>query len=390
MKKKILCLHSGKREEPGACEIYRVTTPYYYMNGTLGWDAHYLSLSEYFDYYTLNGKTEAFFDATIAAYDLFVFARTYIKLNKRAFESAAWIIYKIRKAGKKVIYEVDDDYTNQFRYVADGDAVTFASWCDALTVTTPYLAKRMELLSKRPAYVIPNMLDPMFWRKPSLVELSKDKIRIGLTGSKTHTQDWKVLEGVLSKIAHDYPNVRVMLGGYHPDYLKDIPNVEFIPPIPYLKYTDLIKNCDIVLCPVDPDDQFNDGKSPIKYIEGAGATRMVNGYEAGAACIATNNKIYKLGIPSEKVGLLVDQTPEAWDTAIRKLITDEQYRKDMQINAYKHVWKNYDISKGWSEWARVYTKVLNKGSYQKADYGKHLRSSIGEPASVSDGVSQPV
>lgn len=394
----VIALHAGKREDPGACEIYRVTTPMYYLGQAVKWSTDWMSFKLWYDYYQLSGNVikeytpqqqatmkELWLEKFIDTYDLFVFARCSIGRKKSSYESASILLNKIHRAGKKVIYETDDDLSNEFRYTTNGDVVTFAQWCNAITATTPYLAERMQKKTGKPAYVLPNMLDPLIWKTEPSMYFNDDLIRIGLTGSTTHVHDWKVLETIIPRILDDYPNVKLILGGYNPEYLKKHERVECVPPIPYLSknggasYVDMIKNCDIILCPVDPDDPFNEGKSEIKYVEGAGATRLVDGEKMGAACIATNNKIYQLGITNEKHGILVDHTPEAWDSAIRELITNDTYRRDMQMSGYKHIWKDYDLSKGWIQWANVYSKIdANVPVYKKEivpDYGKLLHTS---------------
>lgn len=383
---RVLCIHSGKREESGACEIYRVTTPLYYLNKQPGWLADWVSFLQLYEVYELN-PTEQYFNDLIDSYDLFIWARTYIRDSEDAFESAAYVVNKMRKHGKKIVYEVDDDLTNVYRYTTAGDMKHFASWMDAITVTTPYLANTMQQISKRPVFVLPNMLDPAIWKHESAVKLDREYIRIALTGSKTHVHDWKVLSGVLQNIAKDYPNVRIMLGAYHPEYLRDIPNVELVPPLPYQYYVDLIKNSDIVLAPIDPTDKFNLGKSPIKAIEGMGAARMIEeGRLGGAAVIATNNEVYRLAITHEENGLLVDQTAESWDKAIRRLLNDAVLRKKLQINGFNFVWQKYNLASGWHMWAKTYRKIFelpsNKTIIDHAKSYSSYRKSLSSPISA--------
>lgn len=391
---KVLAIHSGKRNEAGACELYRVSMPLFYVNQHKGWLADWISFMElhekYEEYRKVDSKLgDIFFDELINTYDVFVFARITIRPAKDAYESAKYLISKMRSAGKRVVYEVDDDYTNEHRVVASGDAVTLASWCDAITVTTPYLAKTIGNKTKRPCHVLPNMLDPQFWKLPSPVKLEDGKIRIVLSGSRTHYEDWKVLEGVLQRIADDYENVRVLLGAFHPEYLQDVKNVEFVPALLYPKYTDLIKNADIILAPVIPDDKFNLGKSPIKAIEGMGATRLVDGKAAGAAVIATDNEVYRLAITNNQTGILVNHDPIAWGDAIRELITDIEKRKRLQIAGYESAWKRFDLSKEYVHWLRSYQNILktpaNMRELKYNDKFETTREDVGLP----DGVTRP-
>ena len=368
--KKVLAIHSGKRNEAGACEIYRVSTPFYYLTKQKGWLADWISFTELHQKYEEQAMLkpelgDRFLDELVNSYDMFVFARICIAPREDAYESGKYLIQKMRDAGKKVVYEVDDDYTNEFRHVANGDAVTLARWCDAITVTTPYLASTMETKTGRPTHIVPNVVDPVFWKEPPLTRLSEDKLRIVLSGSKTHYADWKILEGVLQRIAEEHENVRVLLGAFHPDYLRDVKHVEFVPAMIYPQYTQLVKNADIILAPVDPEDKFNNGKSPIKAIEGMAATRLINGVPHGAAVIATDNDVYRLAVTHNRNGLLVPQDVEAWYDAIEKLILDHEFRLKLQRTAWVDAWKRYDLSKQWVKWARAYNKIFEMPSYTK-------------------------
>lgn len=389
--KRVLAIHSAKREgDPGPCEIYRITTPLYYLNKAAGWECQWMSFTEFYQRYLHSQDAETILKALSKEFDLFVWARTVIFPKELAFKDGAKTLSLLRSHGAKHIYEVDDDYTNMHRKVVDGATMSFASWCDAATVTTPILADTMRRQINKPVHIIPNMLDPMLWKAPPRVRLDDQYIRIVLSGSKTHQEDWKPLEGVLHRIGAEFPNVKVMIGGWDESsfpYLKNIPNAEYIPAMPYVYYIDLIKNADIVLAPVDPNDRFNDHKSPIKVTEGQGAGRLLNDEIVGAACIATNNAVYPLGIQNEKVGMLVEHTSEAWEKAIRELIVNTEKRQQMQRDAYNFVWKKFNLETGWMEWARAYSKVIAAPRKDNAsiDYSKSFaayRKSVGLPNGI--------
>lgn len=389
---KVLGIHSGKRQEAGACEIYRVSMPFYYLTQQKGWMADWISFTELHEKYEGRANLnvfygEQFLDELVASYDLFVFARICIAPREDAYESAKYLIGKIRSAGKKIVYEIDDDYTNEFRHVANGDAVTLAQWSDSITVTTPYLAETMRRKTGRPCHIVPNVLDPMLWKEPPKTRLSEDKLRIVLSGSKTHYEDWKVLAGVLQRISDDYEHVRVLLGAFHPDYLQDIKHVEFVPAILYAQYTELIKNADIILAPVDATDKFNLGKSPIKAIEGMAATRLIDGKHMGAAVIATDNEVYRLAVTNGENGILVPQDPIAWEKAIRDLIENKEKRHALQRAAWETAWKRYDISKEWLRWARAYRKTLAAPVNDKELIYDKSRFAI-EVVNVPDGLTR--
>ncbi len=114
--------------------------------------------------------------------------------------------------------------------------------------------------------------------------------------------------------------MRLLLGGFHPPYFAGLQGIEYIPPVDYTTYSQIIRGCDIVLAPLDPTDEFNNHKSPIKAVEGMGASRYLDGREAGAAVIATKGTVYSPAIQDGKTGLLIEQTEETWYNAIELLI----------------------------------------------------------------------
>ena len=354
----VTCVYMGFRRTPSACEIYRVNMPLHFLGQNKHWQVQWLFSGDLVaEYATRKINT---WKRVVEQSDLLIFPRTYAQ-DQNTLELFHLFFEAIHRAGKKIVYEVDDDYTNEHRAVIHGDAISIAQHADAITVTTPLLGDLMTERTKRPHHILPNMLDPTLWAKGNIERPEKGvgKVYIALSGSATHYNDWKVLADIFPPLMEKYPQAHLILTGFHPDYLSDVPNVTRIPGLPYPTYASMVRQCDIVLAPVDPDDGFNLAKSPIKAVEGMGARRLVNGKAAGAAVIATNNPVYQLSIRHEDTGLLVAHTPHAWQDAIETLIADEPLRHRLQYNGYRHVWKHLDISKHWTLWAKAYRSILS-------------------------------
>jgi glycosyltransferase involved in cell wall biosynthesis len=293
--------------------------------------------------------------------DVIVLPRTLI--TEEAVDEAIIPFFQTAQMyGTKVVYEVDDDFTNKHRMViTDYTMQRVASLCDAVTVTTPYLAQTMEEELGIPAYVLPNYLEPALWQDGDYKRnLPSDKVVIWLSGSQTHYEDWKVLDGIFPALLQKHPEAVLVICGFHPDYLKTVEGVVLMDGVDYRIYSQLVRQVDVVLAPVDPNDGFNMGKSPIKAVEGMGAVRRVGSVPMGAAVIATDNPIYRLAVRDGIDGVLVQEhTPQAWFDALDKVLSDARFRRSLQTNAYNTVWKKgkWDISRNWKRWADAYTSI---------------------------------
>ncbi len=348
-----LLAHSGDGNTPtiGACEYYRIFIPFTELTKRdKRWKAGWMTVQKLAEIYHLSGPNGL--GRFLENIDFLVLPRWWYRNGLE--EEAEKFISLFRMLGKKVIYETDDDYTNQSRVVHDGgnSSVHMASMCDANTVSTPYLAKLMHETSGRPTYVCPNSLDFNQWnRGDKLYEFPG--LTIGLSGTKTHYNDWIVLKDVMPGILRDYPNVHLLLGHFHPDYFDEsaLPypdRVHRVPGVSYEVYPSLVNSSDIILAPLDPDDGFNLSKSPVKALEGMAV---------GAAVLASDHLVYR-GTVDGANGMLVSHTPEAWDAAIRAVLSDEDRRRRLQKKGYRWVRNNRNIEKTWIHWRDAFKTIL--------------------------------
>jgi glycosyltransferase involved in cell wall biosynthesis len=351
----------------GGCEIYRIISPFRELGSKAGWKTNYLPM-------------ESAASVRLSDYNLIVTARSHEteEMRQAALQSPytqaairAGILDpdtqspffdSVRRMGIKVVYEVDDDFTNEHRIVRGGgeDAMHLARQCDAITVSTPYLAQVMRRVTGKPVYVVPNCIDPAIWGAPGY-ERVVDGLTIALSGSPTHYQDWMVLAEVMPKILAKYPQVKLILSGFRPDYFDDLPaeQVLRVPPLSYAQYPGIFRSADIVLAPVDPADKFNWSKSGIKASEAMAAHRTVNGKPAGACVIATDLHIYREVVVNRDTGILVEHTPDQWEKAISQAIEDEALRHRSQISGHKWVMKHRNIRTMWKHWAKAYQEILS-------------------------------
>jgi glycosyltransferase involved in cell wall biosynthesis len=354
-------------EHLGGCEIYRISMPFNRLNKIGKWACSWMPTSVIptlgtrlldFDIIVLPRMWASNSNITKMMSNPYV--GEMVKRGMVSADSISPLVDMLHYYGKKVIYEVDDDFTNRHRVVHGGGdvAIRIAKSCDAIITSTSHLQKVMAEATGRPTFLCRNYIEPEIWENASF-ERTISGTTIGITGSATHKEDWAVLETVLPGILSRHPDVNLIVGGYCPDWIDQSNHqVYVIPPLPYTQYTGTIRAMDILLIPVVPDDGFNLSKSPIKAIEGMAAKRLVGGRPAGAAVIATDMEVYRDAVSTGYNGVLVKHTPLAWEEAIEQMISDQKSREKMQITGNKWVKKNRSIHTGWRDWHKAFTSIL--------------------------------
>lgn len=361
---KVMALLGSGIQNVGGCEIYRVTMPLTHLaDGDKSWQVEWAPVDEVVRSLSRNLRVGLARLAKQA--DIYILPRYFIPspASMTAFEL---LVGEIHRNGGKIVYETDDDYTNEHRIVHGGgdSAMHIAGLCDLVTVSTPHLRKVMQERVDVPVVDIPNQVACDTWAEPMGKGRVIPELTLGLTGSPTHHADWIVLKDVLPRILADYPNVHLVLGGYFPDYFENLQGdqVHRQPPVHYGAYVNLINVLDIVLAPLEPNDAFNLSKSAIKVIEGMAAARPVGKRVGGAACIASDMPVYRRAINNRNNGLLVAHTPEAWEQGLRTLIEDNNLRARLQLEGLKWVRKHRDIAQNWTLWRAAYQELTDRKS----------------------------
>lgn len=119
----------------------------------------------------------------LAGYDLYMIQRMPLPP-----QGAGVFVRGLRNlGGKAIVFDVDDDLTNEHRDVGyDGWVEAMVSHCDAVTVSTPALGKQMERYGK-PIYVLPNHIDTDWFTTVSQgAERVFPGLVIGTVAGRTH------------------------------------------------------------------------------------------------------------------------------------------------------------------------------------------------------------
>lgn len=343
---------------PNGVEIYRMTAPGTAINTySKHWRVTWLPIHEL-------PQTPMKLTQMLSRYSVVVFPRWYI-LSDEMWNETQKLIALMKKLNIRVLYEVDDDYTNQYREVA-GDAISFAAACDALLVTTSALGKIMGSATGLPYYVLPNSLIRDVWVNSEMPrpERPTDKQVILLSGSRTHYDDWLIMADVLPDLV-SRNDVELWLMGFHPDYLLFLPNTRYIDAVSYPEYAQYVGAADIILCPLNADS-FNMGKSPIKALEGMGCESVV---------IASRHPVYELLVQHRKNGLLVEHDNiQAWSDSLIEVIENANLQKKLKKAASRTAWLMYDMQKTYRKWI----KAFEDSGQRYAKHPSHKRIQIVE------------
>lgn len=214
---------------------------------------------------------------------------------------------------------------------------------DGIITTNDFLADHMRQFNKN-VHVFPNYNDVNDWQFQS-IERRHDKVTVGYAGSITHDADLKLVLPVMNKLLKKYPNlVFEVLGAMPREKLKEFMSnfhgigdeqvvVRFGTPS-WKGYPNLMSDMpwDVGIAPL-VDDDFNKCKSHIKWMEYA----MYN-----IPTVASRVGPYAEYIAPD-TGVLVENTEEAWTSALEQMIQDKEFRIGLGESARKHVVEHLQV-----------------------------------------------
>jgi glycosyltransferase involved in cell wall biosynthesis len=331
---------------------------------------------EWKDKSTELGDAEAFYKYIFTNYDIIWLHQTD---NDLTF---AWLRTMATHFKKKLVMDCDDLFLEvdkgnpaakklgRGKLNRENKRAMFAtnmSFCDALTVSTVPLKKRLHqhILDVHgvdmPIFVIPNCNDIEDWKYE---KVNGSGVVIGYSGGLSHNDDLDMVLPAIKTIMEKYPDVRFQLMGQ-----MDLDKAKKV----FGKWKQSIRERILLMNatktqPEYPaylaeqpwsigiapliDSPFNECKSSIKFFE-------YSSYKIPVVA----SRIYPyhkdiLGVPvieHEETGLLCD-TVEDWVTNLSRLIESEELRKKLGQNAYDHVVKNWQ----YKDWKDNIIKVVDQ------------------------------
>jgi len=302
------------------------------------------------------------------------------------------IIKRLKSAGKRIVYENDDDLfslmpDNQCYYAMTPDDKKAIEWITkeshAIFTTNAHLADRMGFAEK--TFVLPNSLDLVRIVKP-VRDAERDKhILVLWHGGDSHEVDINWMQKSLNNLIINRDRLQKETGkdiyfaflGYFPKFLEPMMNVKYnvmiepgnrdadlkkdvrelvikgrnglrylkgVPPEQFHNYLAYLEP-DICYCPL-VDNEFVKSKSDIKVVESI---------VAGAGTVVANFGPYAM-LPDNIV--LKGKTPEQMGHAIQQLIVNPDKRRQLVIDGQEWVFKNRNLHDNVDLWYEALCKVV--------------------------------
>jgi len=214
---------------------------------------------------------------------------------------------------------------------------------DLLTVPTSQLADKLR--KYRPEgkiAVLPNLIDLNRYRPMN--KKNDGKLRIVWQGGASHYQDLVMVKLELISFAKKHPEIEYLFKGVnYPGLFHELgdrvkwvfghPDIYAYP----LSLSEL--SGDIAICPLI-DDDFNNGKSPLKWEE-------MSAMKLPCVCSPI---VYGNYIEHGKTGFIAREGE--WGTYLEELL-DPKKREQVGQNAYDHVKKNFSIENASLYWSTL-------------------------------------
>lgn len=285
--------------------------------------------------------------------DVVVFGRAYAQVHDPVKWMKEW-----KKRGKRVIYDMDDDYWNVEKHnpsaiVSNALKDQYEGMikeADAIITTSEVLKKKFKKF-KKPVFICPNGVNEEYTMRP----FNDDILKVGYMGAASHWKDLQIIGKVISDLQQKHEFLFVIYGltgepleAAFYSYRRLLQNNLFpeknetykealafeetlkharmfhIPFMPPELHGKTLSACDfdIGLAPLE-DSVFNSGKSNIKFYEYAAV---------GTVTLASDVLPY-----SEEVGYCAKNNYKDWYKKLEKLIVDEKFRKDLLAKQQKFV-----------------------------------------------------
>lgn len=199
---------------------------------------------------------------------------------------------------------------------------------DEVVACSEKLAQRFYAQHGHVSVLTPPLIAPLPTREHFTVSPSAQAPwKIGFHGTRAHLTDllhitpalWAIQQGRLDT------QLEIMLGKHTPSQLAELPRVQTPAPLPWQAFRHYQTSCRLHIG-VAPllETPFNQGKSFIKFLDIAAM---------GGVGIYSDRYPYTEVVRHGENGLLVEDSPAAWQAALQQLLNNPQAAADMAQQA---------------------------------------------------------
>jgi len=315
------------------------------------------SLQDHLQFATI---TEA--EALAADGDILVVQRTALA----DVQAAHRLLVHCRQRNIRLVYEIDDNLFAMPSHHIQGDAyqraiqpvMTILPYVDLLVVVSERLKEKAQDFNRN-VRVLPNALDERLWMA-NTSRMSSDNddppVRILYMGTRTHGDDLLVIKEAMTRLTQEYAT-RVTLDvvggvtiGEEQPWFHAFP---YPPPMSrypsFVEWFRTVSPWQIGVIPL-ADTEFNRCKSYIKYLD----------YSAlGLATICSDLEPYQGVVRNGINGLLVENSPDAWYHALKRLVEEPALRTTLGQAAYENFVQNHTLKTQARRWFDTYRQAFN-------------------------------
>jgi len=297
-------------------------------------------------------------DLVIIQRDFPRFVDQYIRIHSDAHRFRIPVVFEI----DDLLWELPEDHPDRLshHYTEALIPMMFAALAaDALTVATPGIKDYLIWLNPN-IFVLPNYLNPKFWRINQPETSSRDSTIIGYMGGDSHRPDLEMIEPALVNILdRHHGEVKFKTWGLEPTRrLLEHPLVEWSPLSPgdYQGFAELFSKqvLDIYILPLQ-DSLFNRAKSSIKLLE---FTSM------GISGVSSDIVPYRNVVIPDVSGMVADSINQ-WESHLDFLIANEDKRVEMTLRAQETLTNDWLLSDHFHIWQQAYENIIS--SYSKRE-----------------------
>ena len=272
-----------------------------------------------------------------------------IIVHRIANNSLTKTFIKLAQAkGSIIIYDSDDlTLKNKKNHIAIK--------CDGIMVATEYLKNVFKQVHNDVVVIRNSLSDKSLIIQKNIAKSDKTNLTLGyLSGSNTHDKDFEIIEKPLLNLLKKYENLNLLIIGkleFSLKFFKFNERFKYYKFMPYEQFLTKLAGISINLVPLTNSD-FNDAKSELKYIE-AGLFKIPS--------ILSSNYTHRKVISHNITGILVEEERN-WFQMLENLINDSKLRKEVGVNSFTDVMKNYTFKKRGKEYLQYFEYMENKVS----------------------------